>query len=810
MSARRGLSTVDLAKFFLRAWQPRFAAILLAVATLVLAASGSIADALQLSPSQRADAALGPADARIQLPGSAPIGSDGRSLDDDLRRAIEAGGGKEPSIDYVASGLQSDGGDGTSYILHEIDQSGEADLRFEPVTGDRPSEVGEAIVSQAIADRWPIGSEVQFYNGALQLRIVGTFRSVFSTDTRAFVVPTGTWSSLRTLEANAAVRLDAYAGRILRWSNPESNDAVLSAVQRVIADNGAIAEGLGSEGVVVESRASIEATSPAVNIPLLLAIVVGPLAAGLIAGLLGGAFTTRVRGTMWALGVPYQRTRGAALLANTTAAITGAIAGTLAGVGIGFAARPLLSHIATQALGPVTSTSMAFLSVPLAAAGALVGTALAGRPRSGPRGKASVQQAQSWDRALFRTVVAVVLISLGIFVSTGTGDIARLSLSSVLIASAIILAFMPATLGMMGRLPSRSLAARLALRQLSSERKSGVVTVGSVAVLQVLGCALAILVSSSVAQVNDSTESAVAPGQIVFEPALESQEEIDLVRAEFEAAAGLSEPVTMRTVGMGSDRGDGPTRVVATIGELERVLGITLDSDVASTVGDGGLLLMKPPEADTVSFPANDEFPGATFAAALAEGLDPSFRNLNGFILESTAIDAGLPLASPSYVYTRATPEQLSSAQEVGDRLNFNDAWVKVHREPDVLSAPLRVAAITVLIAMFAGIVILMATFAQARRMRPALAGLRAIGVDGGFLVRVVGVRVGLTAVLATIFGVVSSAVGVAATFVVARLNLGVVIPVLPIAAMVLAFGVFAAIAAAIATRRLRNLEWQV
>lgn len=810
MSATRGLSTIDLARFFLRAWQPRFAAILLAVAALVLAASGSIADSLQLSPSQRADAALGAADARIQLPGSASIGSDGRQLDDDLRRAIAVGGGADPSIDYVASGIRADGGDETSYILHEIDRRATAAPRFMLVTGDWPSEIGDALVSQAIADRWPIGSEVRFYNGALRLRIVGTFSSTFSTDTRAFIVPAGTWSSLRTLDADTAMRLDAYAGRILRWSNPESHDAVLAAVQNVIADNSAISQGLGSEGVVVESRASIEANTPAVNMPLLLATVLGPLAAGLIAGLLAGAFTTRVRGVMWTVGVPYRSTRGAALLANTAAAAAGAAVGALAGIGIGFAVRPLLSLIATQALGPVTSTSTAFFSVPLAAVGALAGTAVAGRPPSGAKAKASVLRARSWDRTLFRIIFAVVLVSLGIFVSTGSGDLARLSLSSVLIASAIILAFVPSSLGLMGRLPARSLAARLALRQLSGERKLGIATVGSVALLQVLGCALAILVTSSVTQINDSTESAVAPGQIVLEPALESQEQIDLVRAEFEVAVGLSNPVLMQTVGMGSDRGDGPTRVVATIPELERVLGVTLTPDQASTVGNGGLLLMKPPETATVSFPASGEFPGATFSAVRAEGLDPSFRNLNGFILEATALDAGLPLASPSYVYTQVAPEQVSAAKEAGTRLNLNDAWVRVYRAPDVLTAPLRVSAITALIALLAGAVILLATSAQARGMRPALAGLRAVGMDGGFLARVVGVRVGLTAVLATVFGLASSAIGVAATFVVARLNLGVVIPVLPVTVMVLAFGVFAAIAALVATRRLRNSEWQV
>ncbi len=118
------------------------------------------------------------------------------------------------------------------------------------------------------------------------------------------------------------------------------------------------------------------------------------------------------------------------------------------------------------------------------------------------------------------------------------------------------------------------------------------------------------------------------------------------------------------------------------------------------------------------------------------------------------------PLALPTYIYTQATPEQVSSAKEAGTRLNLNNAWVKVYQEPDVLTAPLRISAITVLIALFAGIVILLATSAQARGMRPALAGLRAVGMDGGFLARVVGVRVGLTAALATVFGLVSSAIG--------------------------------------------------
>lgn len=272
----------------------------------------------------------------------------------------------------------------------------------------------------------------------------------------------------------------------------------------------------------------------------------------------------------------------------------------------------------------------------------------------------------------------------------------------------------------------------------------------------------------------------------------------------------MSRPIVEYTAGAGSERDDGGTRVVATVDQLEQITRTRLSHSESALLQRGGTLVTSSLNGKhTLAFPPDGDFHGATFPAAALQGLDPSFRNIDGFMLERTAREAGLALLAPSYVYTDVTAHQQDSAIAAARQLNLNPAWVQVYRDPEDLTAPLRVSAITLLVSLVAALVLLLTSISEARSLRPDLASLRAIGVTGSFLATVVGVRMALTFVLATALGIATSAVGVAIAFSIAHLQIGVTIPPIPIVSMVASLAGLTAVAASLATRRLRNGEWQ-
>jgi len=805
---RESLSTRELAAFFGRAWQLRFAAIVLGIVSTAIVTAGIAADSLQLSPHQRADAVLGTADALIQIPGSAPLGTDGRDFDRQLLAAVQRVGGRAPVVDYQASGLQTDAGDETAYIMDEFQSPSTVADRLRLTAGRWPAKVGEAIISVGERSRWPVGSIVQFFGGALRLRVVGVFTNLFQTDSREFVVAPGTWSSLRSVDRAKAARLDQFASRFVRWSGTDHSRAVLAAVKAVVRTNTSARQQSANGGdLFVESRPIIESRVPPANVPLTGAMFGGPLIAGLLGGILGGRFTTRIRTVMWTIGVPYAQTRFAATVSVLTASMIAAVVGTALGIGLGFASRPVLASIATQELGPVTSVAASPLNVLLGAVGAAIGLSMTRRRRSQ---RAASRRDASWDRTLFRIAGSAVLLAAGVFVGTGTSDVAALSLAALAVAAAIVIALTPVTVTFIRKLSPRSFAGRLALRKFAGEGRAAALTVGAIALLQVFGCTLAILVTSTIAQVNDNRESQVAPGQIVFQPELSTPKEITDARHQFERALGVSRPIVEYTAGAGSERDDGGTRVVATVDQLEQITRTRLSHSESALLQRGGTLVTSSLNGKhTLAFPPDGDFHGATFPAAALQGLDPSFRNIDGFMLERTAREAGLALLAPSYVYTDVTAHQQDSAIAAARQLNLNPAWVQVYRDPEDLTAPLRVSAITLLVSLVAALVLLLTSISEARSLRPDLASLRAIGVTGSFLATVVGVRMALTFVLATALGIATSAVGVAIAFSIAHLQIGVTIPPIPIVSMVASLAGLTAVAASLATRRLRNGEWQ-
>jgi hypothetical protein len=805
-----GLGTAELARFFGKAWQLRFAGILIAATTFLVVAGTSAADSLQLSAEQRARSALGTADARIQLPGSAPIGSDPRGLYRALTNGVSAAGGRDVSVEYVASGLRPDHAASKSVIYEEFPSQAHAEGQFSLQSGAWPTRANEGMISQSLATRWPIGSAVGFFNGKLRVKIVGIVVNRFSTDADEIVGGPGTWESLSTIPKIDAARLDEAAGLVVRWSGGLPPLAMASVVSRLVdADPVAKAAATLNGGVVVQTRLSIEQAAPAPNVPLTAVGIVGPLAAGLLAGLFAGAFTRRTRDVMWEIGISYRQTRGAALVAIGVVSLSGALAGVLLGAGLGLVIRPLLEHIATQELSPWVVDLAWFGAIPIAVVGAILGVMLVRAKARSSATQIKAAREASQSGAIVRVCAGVVIGAFGVFLGTGTSDLTQMSLAALLIAFAIVVVFAPIVLNIVGRQKPKSFAMRLAVRTVRSDRRQVRTVVIAIAGLQILAFTLSILLTSSIAAVNNNVESAVPPGEIVFAPQIASRHDVDVVRRAFESSLGLTNPVIEHTVAMGNNREDGPTIVVDSPADLEHLISRALSKSETAVLKNVGTLVTRRIETGSVAFPRIPGFAGASLPAAPLNRIDPSFLNVDGFILATTAAKLHLPSVNETYVYTGTTSTQRQRVEAVTAALSLNQGWVRVYRAPDQLTAPLRISAIVVALALIAAIVMLFSSLAQAKAVRPQISGLRALGVGSAFIARAIAARSAITFLISTAFGIVASSISVGIALSLANLTIGVAIPGLPITLMVFALAIFTAIVSAVATRRISKVEWQ-
>lgn len=795
---KRGGATESLARTFFRAWQFRFAVVTLTLAVCGIVLSTAVSDSLQLTPTQRADSVMGASDAYMQLAGAAPIGTAGDSRDADIIDAVVSAGGERPMVDHATGGLRADGDDETAYALQEFDDIGSVAPRLTLLSGEWPDGPGEVAVSQAIAEKWPIGSVVSFLNGGLTATVTGSFENRFDHSSRLLVLGHGTWSTID----EAAASLAGPANLNLRWSGDAPSENVRAAALAALAEY-IPADSLDrlEEGAEVQTRQSIESTGLAPNVTLRVAQYAVPLGAGLISGILAGSFAARVRAIMWTVGVPYRQTRRAAYRALVIASVAGAVLGAVAGIALSLALRPLMTLLANTDLGSHLNLGTVLAVVPVAVFGAVFGMVFAHRQ---PR-RAMATDTGAFDRALWLVTATVVLIALGMFIGTGATSVSTLTLSGLLVAAGAVVISVPGVLALLRvATHASSPATRLALRKLTARGGGGGVI--TISLLQVLGCALAIFVTSVVTDINASTESQVPPGQIVFQP--ESADSTRL-RGQFEVELGLATPIEESTLAAGNERADGATRAIASVADLEQIIQVGLTDAQRSTLEKGGMLVVKPLDgATTVVFPSDGRFPQAEFEAVELEDIDPSFRNISGFVLNSTAEAAGIPLVGQAYVYVDVTPQQQATARSVAQQLSINPTWVSVYKAPDEIAAPLGVVAIGVTISAVTALILLLLTTSQVRQLRPDLAGLRAVGVGSAFLKRVVFTRVVLTVALSATIAVGASALGVSVGFSVADLSYGVTIPLIPILSMLVSFGLFGLLIAAMATRRVDALEW--
>jgi len=796
----RGRWAWRTAQLFGRAWQVRLAAVFVAVVVAGITITNIAVSTLLLSPSQQVSRYLGESDAMIQLPAGVPLGSDVAPLEAQLHDAVNSGGGKRMSIDYLLVGLRPDDAAKRDIALTEIGDlstvAGQVDLQ----RGREPEAVAEAMVSSALTQDWPEGSTIKLFGGALQLKVVGVFSDVYNTSSRRVVVRTGTWGSLSTLSAEAAEKLHQTASVSVRWSGPESIDAVTSA----IAESLSLSLDELAQGGGLQTRAQVQATPQFSDAALTIILWAGPPIAGILAGVIAGSFLRRTRRVMWTIGVPYSRTRFAAFLTVAIASTRGALIGLLVGVGAGLVSRPLIAALAGQPSGVFPAVAGLVWAPVLAVGGSIAGFALIDSIRR--RGDRVASPRAGTDRAIYRISLGVVLAAAGVFVVTGEASRSTQTLGAVLISVGLILAVTGPAIRAVGRWNPASFSTRLAVRRLASEHRESTMTVVLIASLQAVGLVLITILNSSLSAANNETESFVPPDQIrVTIPA-----DIDAgsIRADIEQYLGVSNPVATSTfVGEIQER-NGSTWIVDDASDIERLIGRDLTPDELASVREGSYLLTGPASGSEVSVVQDDNVV-ATLPARELHDIDPSFKLIAGFLTEEAASKSGLVTPpADTWTYVSVDHSQVERAATAAAGLSLDPLWIETYAAPEPITASFRMILIAAMISALAGVVLLVSAGAQSRAMRPELSGLRAVGVSGRFLARVTFVRIGITIGLSLAISAIAVTIAAAIT-----LAIGIGIPVVPpldglVAAVVLMAGL-GALVGWWTTRRLVNSEWQ-
>ncbi len=782
MSEKDHVPVWPLARLLLRSWQYR-ASFVLTLTTCVLASGAAIAaDQLQLSPNQVANSALGNYDVVLQLPGSAPLGTPTSSLDGALLQGIESSGGKHGSIDFIASGLTPDGEPSKEVIFEEIGNIALHQSRLSLATGDWPSRPGEVVLSKRLAAGWAEGETITFFGGQMRLLIVGTYEDRFQQDSLSLIAASGTWSSLQALDGEVAAALDEAASRKIRWMGADSATSVAQNLEQLLAADPEWRSLLDQVGGVLgfETRSDIESVVGSRDLSLQLGLILGPGIAALLGGLIAGTFLKKSRDLMWTIGIDPRGTFVSGVLALVVACTVGAGVGAAIGLGLGYLLGPLIDVISPQDLGPIVSQADLLLSIPVAGLLGTIGVIASNSRRFNEHSRQPAVAVLRRDLLLLHVTAAVFAVAFAVFISGGTSDVAIIVLSSVIVATAIaVLAarYVPLWLS---PIRADSLAVRLSLRQFSSQPRASSIIVSATAILQVIAITLTLLLSSTFQAVNNSTESSVAPNQLVIQLVPGESERTSSTREKLEKGLGLGEPVTTVDVAAGSDRGSGPTRTISAIRDLEALIARSLTEVEATTLASGGILLTEPITGPVVTFPGEETYSDVQFSVLYINNIHPSFRNLDGFMLERFAVDAGLPLSEiQTLIYTRVPDETIDGAKQFAIENGINPDFVQVFREPDVLSAPLRIAFVALFLGILASVVMMISARAQVLSLRPTLIGLHSLGIRHGFLRRVIVYRLMLTFGVATVLSSIGSLVGVTVALWSAGVDLAVSVPVI-------------------------------
>ena len=612
--------------------------------------------------------------------------------------------------------------------------------RYVLIDGRLPTTPGEVAISHGLVEALGRGP-ISLAGGGLYLTIVGVIRDDANRAAPLGLVAPGTWNSTGLTSGT----FDMSATRLLYWSSEEPPLQVVKAIASVLNDAGVQPLPMDELLMSVTDHRAFHAARLYSELGVL--ILLGPIAAGLIGGWSGSRFVRRIRDTLLKIGIP--RTA----LAGATAIMGSALFASLVGVGIGLLAgvalRPLLDAFSNRWLGPIYGFDT---FVPLVVGAMLVGSGLgmmnivkrvSERPRAERR-----NFVPSFAQLL--PAISLLLVFVGVFCAQHS-DLNTRFLAPYIFGSAVVI-LAPLALGLARRVRTNSLPVTLAFRQLGTERRGASwVTVG-LASLLMLSFSTLLVNYSVVATANEQTLSRVPEGQAQLTPPPSvSKDETFELRDKISDYVGVADPVSLGFAAGRSESGDGPIMIVQTPRDVERLLGVTLQSSEIGAMEKGALLRFKEPSmiSETVQLDA-----GGNVTVPVVQITETVASNtiFGGLITQATADRLQMLTGHSMWVYADVSEEQLRLIAEAPSALGFDPRWLVTYEPPMMRTEP----PVTLFMGFSAGLLasLLVAYYSSTttRNLRPTLAALHAVGVRPKWLTTVSMAQLGVVILTAAVF----------------------------------------------------------
>lgn len=642
---------------------------------------------------------------------------------------------------------------------------------------DKP---GDVVVT--VASGLSVGSSIRGLT-PLPLNVVGIVENNNATRGSVILAASGTWRSWDWPAATSA--FPRLSGVVMIYTTAGNSDALRTFYQNRVSSEAAAAtvdiNSLSSGGSRTLDR-----------FPFLYLWVALPLAA--VAAGLGGALRSRYANERRSLLVAQGMSPRSALRALSWSAlliaIPTAVAGTLVGWTLGVVATPLIQWISGQTpspapspVDPLTRILVGVFLVWLAAflVSQLPSSRRAHTPRTDTR--------SSTPRfATLRCVLAVAALGIGIFVAFAIRDASTIFAIVLLAVVAFGLISPDLMFWIAKRNKSAKPATQLAWRRVAARPVAAALTATAAAVAIGPVIAMSVLFASSITVQNDNERLPPREGQALYYPSDDpsvNQAVSDVVTQVAGSDASIvSVPLPQTAEGDGvvaTSAGFGLIELVASVGDLNLLLGTPVSDEAKKVLNDGGILWTRDNSASEIWTVGAQPPRSIPLSGSISEQVEERWaRAAAGFILIQTAEQHGL-VATPDVVAFNGISAKEST--QLGRALlsqNLDINIVRTYRADDPFSVSTFQWGLIGILGLLGVVTIVAATRGTVDSLRTQNPGLIALGVPRGWMGKV---YLRETGVAVLIGAAVGGAAALAATGSgLLQLGSGVTVPVGPIA----------------------------
>lgn len=327
----------------------------------------------------------------------------------------------------------------------------------------------------------------------------------------------------------------------------------------------------------------------------------------------------------------------------------------------------------------------------------------------------------------------------------------------LLIGMSVVLAI-PLVWPVMFRAEGRGSAIDLGVRRLRVEGRAGALAASLVAAVIVIGSATNIYVLSVVDDFNSSSQSLVAPHQVTFEsggdPAVPGPDAV----AEVQDALNAQSPVKVFDADGAVTSMTGATLLLQDVKNLERLVGRSLTTPERRSLGEGGMLRTKSDAVGDIEFQTT-QGKLVTVPSTPIKDIDPSFRNIDGFMLAGAAEGRGIEASVTSFVFIDVPDSIIERVPDIAEKLGIDPSLLRVYKVPDEVTVPLTSLLSALVVAILAALTVFAYGAGVTRRMRPHLASLRSLGLPRKWLFSMLGTQFVGIVLLALLSGMVGGAI---------------------------------------------------